>query len=54
MAKTIKTESTVSFSSLEELMKRHIGEPTDEWMESSTDRIFTIKLYKDFFVAAGH
>ena len=48
-----KTKSTRNLSTLSELMKKHIGEPTDEWMESSTDHIFTIKLYLPFFVAAG-
>ena len=49
-----RLKSAISHSTLKELMKQHIGEVTDEWMEASSDHIFTIKLYKDFFVAVGH
>ena len=47
-----RSKSTISHGKLKELMKEHIGEPTDDSMEV-TDHIFTTKLYLDFFVALG-
>ena len=43
-----RAKSTISLGRLQELMKEHIGEPTDEWMEGED---VTIKLYLDFFLA---
>ena len=45
-----RAKSTISLGRLQELMKEHIGEPTDDWMESEDDNL-TIKLYLNFFVA---
>ena len=45
-----RAKSTISFEALQDLMKEHIGEPTDEWMEIEDDSLI-IKLYLHFFVA---
>ena len=46
----LRAKSTISFEPLQDLMKEHIGEPTDEWMEIEDDSLI-IKLYLHFFVA---
>ena len=46
----IRAKSTISFEALQNLMKEHIAEPTDEWMEIE-DGSLIIKLYLHFFVA---
>ena len=46
----IRAKSTISFEPLQDLMKEHIGEPTDAWMEIQDDSLI-IKLYLHFFVA---
>ena len=46
----LRAKSTISFEALQDLMKEHIGEPTDEWMEIEDDCLI-IKLYLHFFVA---
>ena len=46
----IRAKSTISFEALQNLMKEHIAEPTDEWMEIEDDSLI-IKLYLHFFVA---
>ena len=45
-----RAKSTISFGTLQNLMKEHIGEPTDDWMEIEDDSQI-IKLYLNFFVA---
>ena len=45
-----RAKSTISFEALQNLMKEHIAEPTDEWMEIEDDSLI-IKLYLHFFVA---
>ena len=45
----IRAKSTISFEPLQDLMKEHIGEPTDEWMELKDGSL--IKLYSQFFLA---
>ena len=45
-----RAKSTISFEALQDLMKEHIGEPTDDWMEIEDDQQI-IKLYLNFFVA---
>ena len=47
-----RAESTISLVKLQEIMKEHIAEPTDDWMEV-TDQSLLIKLYLPFFVALG-
>ena len=39
-----RSKCTISQSRLQELMKEHIGDPTDDWMEV-TDHCCTLKLY---------
>ena len=46
----LRAKSTISFEPLQDLMKEHIGEPTDEWMELKEDGSL-IKLYSQFFLA---
>ena len=47
-----RAKSTISLEKLQEIMKEHIAEPTDDWMEV-TDQSLLIKLYLPFFVALG-
>ena len=47
-----RARSTISLVKLQEIMKEHIAEPTDDWMEV-TEQSLLIKLYLPFFVALG-
>ena len=45
-----RVSSTISLGRLQELMKEHIGEPTDDWTEGEDDNA-TTKLYLNFALA---